>query len=287
MTWINDGADAARRKLQAHEEAAVFTDSRWALFAGLADLRRRIDKGEEPRMVVDEVGITAAASPHMPAACGPAATIAAIVAEQRLREDGMERVRAAERDTQLRRIDDKVREKKSGARGSSHARTGDDEKAAMVLTDADHGRLLHHVGLGSYHDRLLGAGYRTVGDLHERGSAGAFAGLGMSERECWRLAVACSGDLSGAALSDEEGRDTEGRPRLSEAMAQILRDTDSAETDGTDYAALLRDGAGSDGAGFDYTFLNDPGASPTVLSARKGMVVDNRQSNHAWGPWMW
>ena len=56
--------------------------------------------------------------------------------------------------------------------------------------------------------------------------------------------------------------------------------------------------AGADGAGFDYTFTNDGASSQyaqwagwrrilsTVLSTRKSMQIDNRQTNHAWGPWM-
>jgi hypothetical protein len=57
---------------------------------------------------------------------------------------------------------------------------------------------------------------------------------------------------------------------------------------------------GSKGMGFDYTFINDNDASPysqwagwrrilsTVLAeGPPGLQVDNRQSNHEWGPWMW
>ncbi len=61
---------------------------------------------------------------------------------------------------------------------------------------------------------------------------------------------------------------------------------------------------GSRGAGFDYTFLDNPAASiysqwygwrRVLLLLREVLgdagvsdfVVDNRQSNHEWGPWMW
>ena len=61
---------------------------------------------------------------------------------------------------------------------------------------------------------------------------------------------------------------------------------------------------GAAGAGYDYTYLFYPGASQyaqwagwrrILVSLREQLggpgqepyVVDNRQANHAWSPWMW